>query len=373
LTLRINFVKAPGMAKPRNLLSWLLLAALAASCSDDDGGGETVLPDGPLYLVGTRFWDDSSITSYFQVVPSLAAGQSVDLARAIEVPGAAKLMAYADLGWFAVGDGESPIITRYTLDDAGRLVKGAQLSLQPAGVGGLWDTLYFVSETKAYYPDREGQQLVVWNPTAMELVGTIALPETAREGFLANYGYAAIQRGDFLLFPVGWFDWSDNDAILPETGLVVVDTRTDTVARVDVDTRCGGITQVVEVGGDAILVSSALAAAAHTLGRLPTAPCALKVAAGDDHIDPADLQPLAELTDGALAGEPMPAGDGGIFLRVLDAELAEMPEGQRTYELTGQAAWRWARWDVASGALEPMTTLPPSTADVIWFAVDGHV
>jgi hypothetical protein len=181
-------------------------------------------------------------------------------------------------------------------------------------------------------------------------------------------------RGTRLLFSVAWIDWNETDSIAGETGLVVLDTETDRVSRVDVDTRCGGITQpLVGANGDAYLASSGLAAAAHRLGRLSTEPCALRVRADEDSFDANYALRLGELSGGAPLGEPVPGAGDDIFLRVFDESLATVPEGALTYELTGQTAWRWQRWNVATDELTPVTELEPSTADVTWFRVDGRV
>jgi hypothetical protein len=343
----------------------------ADGADGSDGGAQD--PES-AFVLGTRVWDDTTTTSYFHVTSSLAEGTEVDSTRALEVPGAAKLYAAYDLGWFAFGEGESPTISRYTLDAQGALKKDASISLQGHGVQGLWDTIYFVSPTKAYYPDRDGTQLIVWNPTTMEITGQIELSETAREGYLALYGYSAIERGDKLLISVGWFDWNETDSVLPATGLLVVDTVSDEVVRFDVDERCGGVTTPVTTAtGDTVLMSSALAAAAHRLERLSTAPCALRVRADSDAIDPDYLVQLGTLTGGALSGEPVAGSGNTVFMRVFDEELASVDEPMLTWELTGQAAWRWVRWDVAEDSVEPVASLAPSTSDVVWFRVDDKV
>lgn len=347
-----------------------------APALEDEGDDVELAPPAaePAYLLGTRVWDDTTTTSYFHVVPSLAEGTAVDVRRSLEVPGAAKLYSAFDLGWFAIGGGESPTITRYTLDTTGALVEGASISLLGYGVADLWDTLYFVSPTKAYYPDRDGAQLIVWNPTEMRVLGSIPLPETRRDGYLSLYGYAPIWRGDQLLISVGWFDWDVNDSVLPETGLVVLDTATDSVLRVGTDTRCGGVTWPVSgASGETYLVSSALAGAAHRLGRLSTAPCALRIAAGADEIDPDYFVPLAAITSSNLVGEPIPAEGGGVLLRAFDDSLAAAEAPAATWELTGQPAWRWWRWDPAANTADVMTDLPPSTSDVLWFQADGRI
>lgn len=338
-----------------------------------DAGAPEVEPAPRAYLVGTRIFDDTTTTSYFHVLPGLGADVTFDLQQALEVPGSAKLYSAYDLGWFAIGSGEAPIITRYELDAAGTLVPGQSMSLLGQGVTDLWDTLYFVSPTKAYYPDRPGGQLIVWNPSTMEVTGTVPLPDTLRPGYLALYGYAPIVRGNELLISVGWFDWDVTDSALPETGVVVLDTTTDSVVRFDTDTRCGGVTQPITLpSGDAYLVSSALAGAAHRLGRLDTAPCALRIPAGSNQLDPDYSLSLEGVTGSNLAGEPVPAGDY-VFLRAFDDTLATMEGPMATWELTSQAAWRWLRWDPSASEPAQLSDMTPSTADVSWFQVDGRV
>jgi hypothetical protein len=352
----------------------LIATTTVTACGIEDGADSGGVGEGSAFLLGTRVWDDTSTTSYFHVVSSIEEETEIDENRALEVPGAAKLYAVPGLGWFAIGGGEAPTITRYTLDARGTLVKGDSISLQSYGVDSLWDTLYIVSPTKAYYPDRANTQLIVWNPTEMEITGSILLPETARDGYLALYGYAPILRGESLLFSVGWFDWEENDSVLGQTGLVRIDTVTDTVAGFEVDDRCGGITQPITMASDdTYLVSSALAGAAHKLGRLPTKPCALRIRAGATGFDAQYSEELALLTGADVAGEPIPAGGNAIFLRVFDESLATIAADSASYELTGQSAWRWIRWDVATNDVEVVASLDPSTSDVLWFQLDGHV
>jgi hypothetical protein len=206
------------------------------------------------------------------------------------------------------------------------------------------------------------------------VTGSIQLPETVRDGYLALYGYTPVVRGTKLLFSIGWFDWSENDAVLPETGLVSIDTQSDTLAAFETDDRCGGITQTIAMSdGDAYFVSSALAGTAHRLGRLATEPCALRLRDGEEAFDGKYAQPLAALSDGAIAGEPIPGGRDTVFLRVFDESLAAVEDGAFTYDLTGQAAWRWVRWTPASNAIESIDSLEPSTSDVLWFEIDGKI
>jgi len=347
----------------------------AAGDSAGGGAGEGSGPDGnAAFVLGTRVWDDTTTTSYFHVVASLAAGTEIDESRALELPGAAKLVSMPDVGWFGIHSGEAPIVTRYTLDASDRLVEGKSMSFANYGVEGLWDTHYVVSSTKAYYADRAGEQLIIWNPSTMKVQGTIPLPETEREGYLANYGYSPIMRGKSLLISVGWFDWEESDSVLGETGLVEIDTETDSVVAVEVDDRCGGVVQPITLeSGDTLLASGALAAVAHRLDRLPTKPCALVVRKGETKFDADYLGELDAISEFEMVGEPVPAGGNAVFLRAYDDSLADVVEDGATWETTGQVAWAWLRWEAGSDDAETVSELEPATSDVVWFETDGHV
>ncbi|WP_437742533.1 hypothetical protein WMF39_44515 [Sorangium sp. So ce1504] len=338
------------------------------------GGGGGGQDGGDAFIVATRVWDDTATNSYFHVLPSIEPGTEVDPSQALEIPGSARLFAFEGLGWFGIGEAEAPTISRYTLDGSNKLVKGDSISFQPFGVQSLWPTNYLISSTKVYHPDRAGEQIVVWNPTTMEVEGTIPLPDTHREGYLALYGYGSVLRGKTLLISVGWFDWKTTDTILPETGLIAIDTETDTVVRFDVDDRCGGITQPIETAsGDAYFVSSALAGAAYHLERLESEPCALRILKDADAFDPDFHLLLSELSDGAIAGDPIPAGGDSLFLRVFEPELATIEEETKTSGVTSQPAWHWWRWDTATNEATAVGELAPSPANVSFFEVDGRV
>jgi hypothetical protein len=343
----------------------------AGPAGGSGGGGEDTTP---AFIVSTRVFSPEvdARTSYFYVVDSLDASTVIDPARGLEMPGSARLFANEETGWIAIGSGEDSTITRYTVGPDG-LAAGDRINLQGYGITSHWsDDLYIVSPTKLYYPDRTNEQLLIINPEEMAIIGTIPLPETNRAGYQANYGYEAIYRDGLLLFTVGWFNW-DDDVILGETGLVAVDTATDQVVSVDVDSRCGGVTTPVTLAsGDTYLVASALAAANNRLGRLATEPCALRILAGEATFDASYTRRLGDLVGGALAGEPVYAGGDALYFRVFDESAATVEDGQFSWDVTGQAVWSWARWDVSEDVAVPDAALAPSTADVVWFRADDR-
>jgi hypothetical protein len=364
------------MANGKAMAFSLVLAV--GACGDDESdpsnGGENN-GDGAAYLAATRVFspDGTGSTTYMQVLSSIEDGTELDLSEATEFGGSAELFSLEGVGWFGVGSGEAPVLTQYKLSEDGQLEEHKKLNLANYGVQEFFaDNMYFVSPTKVYYPDPDGKQLIVINPTDMKVDGVVAMPETGRDGYTAVYSYASVKRGDQLLFSVGWFDWT-NDKILPETGLVVLDTEADEVVRFDVDERCGGITQPVTLAsGEAYFASSALAGALYKIGTYPLEPCALRIKKGADAFDQDYLLKLAELTGGAIAGEPIRAGDDRIFLRVLDDDMVTVKDDTASWEITGTAAWGWAAWEVSDEELTELD-LEPSTADVLSFEVNERV
>ena len=363
--------------RSRNLIAPILCCSLVCSAGCDDDAKDAVSGDSQ-YLVAARIFsaDGTDTTSYLHLVSSLEEGTKIDPKQAVEVAGSVKVFALDD-GWLAVGSGDGVTITRYEADATSGLKKTKQsIDLQPSGVQSLWDTLYIASSTKVYYVDREGGQLVVINPKEMTVEGEVKLPDTIREGYLALYSYSAIKQGDKLIFSVGWFDW-ENDKVLPETGLVVLNTKTDKVDRFDVDDRCGGVTTPHTLkSGDTYYVSSALNAAAEFVGHPASKPCALRVLSGQDHFDTNFALELSELTDGAPAGEPVPADGNSLFLRVLDKDKATTEAGDASWDVTGQTAWTWWKWQPeksGNGKASEVSALEPSTADVTFFEVEGRV
>lgn len=144
-----------------------------------------------------------------------------------------------------------------------------------------------------------------------------------------------------------------------------------------VDDRCGGVTTPLTLeSGDTYYVSSALNGAANFVGHPAAKPCALRVLSGRDHLDGAFAADLSELTNGAVAGGPVPADGSSLFLRVLDNEKVSTEAGDASWDVTGQAVWTWWKWQpekTGAGKASEVSALDPSTADVTFFELDGRV
>jgi hypothetical protein len=166
-----------------------LASVLATGCGPtkgDDTGPST--SDGPLYLASTWVSDVDSTNTYVSVFDSLEM-EELDLSTAIEVPGWADAWVFEQ--WVFIADGESPAVSRYSLDEEGALVLDATVSFANYGVASsaFWNQ-QILSRTKAFLANDAAREYVVWNPETMEITGTVPWPAvTFEEGLLPYHSY----------------------------------------------------------------------------------------------------------------------------------------------------------------------------------------
>lgn len=352
-----------------------LAVSVLAACGDDagPGGDPDAAPAAPLYVIDSTTFTDTGSTTYFSQTASLGAGTEIDYAKALEVGGSAKLYAPAGVGWFGLGGGEAPTITRYELGPGDTLVAGTSISLQPQGTTFLGDTVVFVSPTKAYYFDSPNLQLVIWNPTAMTVDGTIDLGQVAREGFTAQFDLNPLLRDDgTLLLPISWSNFEALTAY-PATGLAVIDTATDSVRTVTTTDRCHGVRwSAITPDGALYAASAPFYAAQQRVKREGAPPCVLRIQPGADDFDPTFTQVLADLAGGRVAGGIAPGPAGQLFFRALDPAVPVGPDAD-VNAIWSAASWQWWRWDLAANTATEVTTLPLSAAGGLTYRIDDKV
>ena len=165
------------MKNVRSLLPWrLAAAALALSLS---GGCDSSDEDntGPLYAVTTQDLNAEVAESYVVVTSQAEQAAQLSLDNAIKVSGRALGVGIRKSGSLYVVSDDSPTVTRYTLNDEGRLEQSGTVSFASLGVTSLGEyqaNFQFVSDTKAYFFDGITAQAVIWNPSAMTVTGSTA-------------------------------------------------------------------------------------------------------------------------------------------------------------------------------------------------------
>lgn len=331
-----------------------------------DGGAE---PPEPRYVVASVVDAPNGRTTYFNVTGSLAADVTLDFADAREVPGNARLYGSDRLGWFALGGGESPIITRFELSNDDRFVESATLSFANYGVASLGLAVAFVGERDAYYLDQDAtQQLITWDPTDMVITGSIDLPSLEPEPGETLYATLA-QRGSQLLVFAGYTDW-DAGTARPSSVFVIVDTESHSVLSSSVVEGCSHATNFVQVpNGDMYIASEVDATLYHDRDDSDgSAGCLLRLPAGADSLDAEPIQ-LAQWTGTEVSGGLVPGPEGSLIFQAYDEAVAPLDTTDvlAAYRV---AAWRFWRWQPGQDTAERLDGEPQAVNNLL-MRVDG--
>jgi hypothetical protein len=353
--------------RPGRYLSLVALVPLCTACAASSGADiEPGSADAakPLYAVYTQVRTPDGRTNYLSLTDSLLAPAELDPQSALEVPGYSRFYAPDTGGFFAIGNGEALTITRYDVLGGGSFNETGRVSFAGAGVTWLHYRAIFFSETRAYYVDNTRPQIVVWNPREMTVTGTFELPPQVADGY---EGYETILpfyrfpvANDRLLIPVSWIDRA-GDRARDATGLVVVDTATDSVVSYSETERCAAATELAfDDNGDVYFGTDFYHPLYNAAVRGVSRPgCVLRVRAGEEEFDDAYLLRLSELADGRATASLTDAARPGVaYISVLDEE--RLPWASFADEPLFDEAWEWWRLDLRSGTAELDPNIPPS-------------
>jgi hypothetical protein len=333
----------PGAPTALAMVGLFAAATPLAACSDkaaDDGSGVAETSDAsPLYVVSTTVFGPESDVTYLLTVPSLEAEVAPDYDEAVAVDGFAALFGEHGSSSVYVGSGESPEITEWTLGSDGKLRRGAVLSFANYGLANAGNYplhVRFAAKNKAYFLDTAEGRLLLWNPEQMSVIGEIALPIDAREGFSFNFGEAMILREDgTLLIAVGWFN-SDTQEGVDSVQLIAVDTATDEIVSTDTTDACGdAYSTSLATNGTAYFSGYSSSGRVRQLLGEPygAIPCQLRVVPSGGSWDDGYSVDLTSLTGGLAAGEFLLIDDETALIRVFDdSTLPPFAEGD---DITG--------------------------------------
>ncbi|MCP3166422.1 MxcI protein [Myxococcus qinghaiensis] len=326
----------------------LLAPCLFAGCGDSDEDDD----NGPLYAVTTQLLADDPVESYVVVTSQAEQTSTLSLDNAIKVPGRALGVGVHKSGTLYVVTDESAVVTRYKLNDSRGLDEAGTVSFSSLGVTSLGEyqaNFHFVSDTKAYFFDGATAQVVIWNPTAMTVTGSIPLPALVIPDTVLAFSGAVARVGNQFIMPVGWRPVS-GIGITRKAGVVSIDTTTD-AATIATDDRCG-YTHDIAVGSDGtvFLATEAYGAAVRRVqGADAPEPCLLKFNPQTRTIDPTFYRSLEGLVGGGTAGALIPGPQGTAYVRVLDESIAPVLEGTHPRTIASGTGWQW--WELNLGTL----------------------
>ncbi len=309
-------------------------------------GGEPSVEAG-VFALTTRIDDGGDGISYVLLTDSLVADKTL-----VADDAALEIVGYA-LGTGIEGDGSlfvatdmGPTITRYDLSDDGKLVEGDSVSFAVRGINSFGEygaQFQYASPTKAYWFDGATAQIVVWNPTTMEVTDDISIAELAHTGELLSFSGAPIRKGNKIYNFAAWREGLVNKS---RAAVIVLDTENDSVKVVE-DDSCGFVRDGVLAGDKLYMVTEGFGVAVDMLddgADQNPSPCMLRFDTASETFDEFLVDP-ATLLEGAPAGMLVVGPDNTPFLRYLADEAAV--EGMTSpFPLWGAAAWGWAKLTV---------------------------
>jgi hypothetical protein len=238
----------------------------------------------PAVMVAVATRSPEGTNFYVGAYPELPA--QVELSEMVETPSGQNAATFA--GSVYVWSPDSGIYRRYSVG-ADLLLRetGAVSFVNQGGTGNVMTS--FISPTRAYSMTRDNMSIIVWNPEAMTVTGSIdtsAALDPAYPSF--DYGEPVV-FGDYVAWPILWYDY-DNYDFKPSVDVILASASTEAPAFAVSDARCGGGWSLfVDEQGDLYALGNAWFGFAHFFDRDPARQpndCLLRIPAGSTAFDP---------------------------------------------------------------------------------------
>ena len=361
------------MNRLNTVFTALVATALGSGCGDDSGGaGGTGGADGS-FLLANRVRTPDARALFLTLLPSLDVGEVTSLG--LEVPGVSRGLVYNEKVY--VFDGESAVISRYvvdgdrlaldTLDDGGE----ARFSMVREGVTSFTSLIAFISPERAYYIDTLSEdQVVVWNPTEMNVTSTFPAPELARQGFATTGSNVAV-LDDFVVMGLSWRN--DSQAtFVPLTAMIVLSATEDVVVGLYEDDRCVITRSLFVDEGDVYVMSDAGGGVADLFappGTIPP-PCLLRWVPGQTEFDPDFYRDLPEITGLPLVSGAVGRGDGTFVTQVYTSDID--PTTLEPLQLLDDPLWQWAVVDFRNDTSTVIESIPRGGLSSLGWVIDNE-
>ena len=221
----------------------LLLVTGCDSSESDDNGGDLPVPN---FAIGTQVSTTDSSQNFVAFADELDSTDTLTLGQAIEAGSAG--------GVFAAGEGtgvfftaeEGGLLQRWTVSaedpDNPTVMQDGVISFAGEGLTSFFPTashIQFIDENKAYLMSSAFGEIIVWDPSSLEITKTITIPGLATDvdGTAGSFSLSGVRSGDQLMFT---YNFATPTSLKTESYLVVIDTTDDTVA-VDHTATCGDL------------------------------------------------------------------------------------------------------------------------------------
>jgi hypothetical protein len=346
----------------------------AAGASSDGTGGQPAASE-PLFAVPSEVYsaDFATSTSYVPLVPSLDVPR-ISLDQARELDGRASVATVG--GYFFVASSSAPVIERFQVQADGSLESAGKLNFANYGVPEFfaidaWGAV-FIDEHKAYIFNGSDGSHVVWDPTSMEITGSIDGPGLVQQGY--NLESIAVVRGNRMYRLFTFLNYDSWEFLAAPQYLATYDLETDKLLDVVEESRCPQLYSrpFIDESGDIYFSGWVWTPGLTLTGDYP-ASCALRIKAGQDSFDPDwQLRFAAEVTDGREAGIMRYLGHGKALLDVFYAERTTIDAETDPQELVNTPNWRLWTVDLETNQGAPVEGLDFKAGGYQDVQVDGR-
>ncbi|HTU62218.1 MAG TPA: hypothetical protein VMF89_27355, partial [Polyangiales bacterium] len=316
----------------------------------------------------TRGPEDTFQTYLF--ASARAPSGELDLSGALELPDT--LVAQNDEAIF-IGDNESITFQRWEVNSDYTLSMVGEFSLQSYGINYINNPPLFFSATTAYYVDAPRGQVIVFNPTTMEVTGEIKVPELLREGYTAWIG-PSHRVGDRYLASLLYTneEWT---AAAPDTtvGIIIEEDRAEPIRVLRDERGVGGYLSFVDERGDFYFAADGLSGDLALMGsqEVPS-PRVLRVREGEDAIDDDFMLDLGELLDTPATFGFWPVSDTKFVVQAWASDVAPSDVLEKGDGGWGAPYFDWKFVDAATGKARSVSGLERSVpSSTIRLELDG--
>lgn len=350
---------------------------LMTGCSDSaettDPGTGGAGPSAELFAIGSVFSTPGERASFLTLLSSLdPSDEELDLSNAYEFPGNSDFWALG--GYVYTTSGEAPTITRNRVSATGELEEDVVLSFGRFGVPStaFWANL-LVDENRAFIANGISE-FVAWNPSTMEILGTVTLPELEnRDGLRPTFGTAdrgsVIQDGK-LFQPVAWTDlaFARRD---PSSVILVIDIERQEFIDT-IEAPCPGLAYGSVDDEGNVYFSPWWHGVGATLVLDAAQTCTVVV-------DPATLTVsevlnFSDLAEGRQGTGMRHIGNGNLVFTAFHEEEVDVEaaiEQGDPFSILETTNWRLWRYDRESGTASVIEDVPSNNGGIYWFEIDG--
>ena len=265
----------------KKLILLTMVGVAFSSCSDSDENIDPVDTADAAYLfqvetqtpTGERF-------VYMAITPTL--DSEIDLSQAIELGGRSRIRTFN--GKVYAFNGETLEVTRYGVGENSTDVNEEdKFSMANLGIPSFGSAIAFVSDTRAVYIDSDVRQIVIWDPTAMEIVSTIPFEDNFPPS--AQFDRPAISTdGKVYLATVG-VDFTTFQ-VSPGARVVIIDPVNETVEVAFDETLPSGNVGMFDAAGDYYFSGNTYFGIGHNFNvEKQPSPIILKIENGETTFD----------------------------------------------------------------------------------------